>query len=256
MSVDYTHLKDSIKQRWNQRANSFDNSPGHGIRSEKEKREWINLFTRVIGKNRLDILDVGSGTGVISLVLADMGHNITGLDIAEEMVKTARDKFIQHGLSGNFIVGDAEKPPFEDSSFDIVINRHVVWSLLQPEKAMKEWKRVLKPGGKLIIIDGKRDKKIPFNKKLWRFGAQFLILITEMRNPWQNRAQNRFEKYMPMRQQKRPKADIEILEGLGMHVDVMKLEIPRWEGYIGYLKYGYINNEEFFITAVKPKSNA
>jgi len=196
-------------------------------------------------------LDVGTGTGVLALVLAELGHNITGIDIADEMVEKAKEKFKNNNLSGNFIVGDAENLPFEDNSFDVVINRHVVWSLPQPERAMAEWKRVLRSGGKLIIIDGNWGKTTPIIKKLWRFGAQLLILITEMRNPWQNNAQFKVDKYLPMRQRNRPEADIEILEGLGFQVEVMTVEIPRWKNFIGYLKYGYFIGEEFLLKAIK-----
>ncbi len=101
-------LKEEIRQRWNGRAESFDRSPGHGIHSEKEKNGWVSLFRKVIGTIPADILDVGSGTGVLALVLAEMGHSVTGVDLAGEMVQKARDKFKKNNLTGEFMIGDAE----------------------------------------------------------------------------------------------------------------------------------------------------
>lgn len=249
MSVDHMELKDMIRKRWNQSAGSFDKCPGHGIHSDREKNDWINLFTKVIGRESVSILDVGVGTRVLALVLAEMGHKITGVDIAEEMVEKAREKFKNNNLSGSFIVGDAEKLPFADNSFDVVINRHVVWTLPNPEKAMREWKRVIKTGGKLIIIDGNWGKHLSLHKKIWRFIGQLLILLTEIRNPWQDG--QKMDRYLPMKQQKRPETDRSILEGLGFHVNVINVNIPRWNNLLGYLKHGYYAGEEFLIKAVK-----
>lgn len=251
MLANHMEIKEMIKHRWNRRAKDFDKSPGHGIHSGREKEAWVNLLTRVLGKDQLEILDVGTGTGVIALVLAEMGHKVTGVDIAEEMVQKAREKAKNLNLFADFRVGDAEELPFADNSFDALINRHVVWSLPHPEKAMAEWKRVLRPGGKLIIIDSNWGNTAPLPKRLWCFGAQLLILVTERRNPWQSFAHRNMDKYLPMRQRKRPEADLEILRGLGFQVEVTKVDIPRWETFMGYLKYGYYSGEKFLLEAVK-----
>lgn len=251
MTVQNVQVKEMIRHRWNRRADTFDMSPGHGIHSGREKDAWISLFKRVLGDERLEILDVGTGTGIIALLLAELGHRVTGVDIAEQMVYQAREKAKNLNLTADFRVGDAEELPFEDSSFEVIINRHVVWSLPKPEKAMAEWKRVLRPGGKLIIIDSNWSGTMPLRKKVWRFFAQLLILLTERRNPWVGREHREMEKYLPMRQKKRPEADIEILRGLGFRVEVMKIDIPRWDTFFGYLKYGYFRDEKFLIKAIR-----
>lgn len=251
MEVQNTQVKEMVKQRWNGRADTFDKSPGHGIHSEKEKDAWISLFKQVLGDERLKILDVGTGTGVIALLLSELGHRVTGVDIAEQMVHQAREKAKNLNLAADFRVGDAEDLPFEDGSFDLIVNRHVVWSLPDPEKAMVEWKRVLRPGGKLIIIDSNWGGRASLGKKLWRFFARLLIFLTERRNPWVGREHREMEKYLPMRQKKRPEADVQMLKGLGFQVDVMNIDIPRWDTFLGYLKYGYFRDEKFLIKAVK-----
>jgi ubiquinone/menaquinone biosynthesis C-methylase UbiE len=66
----------------------------------------------------------------------------------------AQEKAKAAGLSLRFLHGDAETPPFDARQFDVVISRHVVWTLPDPARALANWKRILKPGGRVIIIDG------------------------------------------------------------------------------------------------------
>ncbi|SFH15430.1 Ubiquinone/menaquinone biosynthesis C-methylase UbiE [Desulfotomaculum arcticum] len=241
-------LKEAIRLRWNNRAESFDSSPGHGIHSQSEKAAWISLFTGIMGPSGTSVLDVGSGTGVLSLLLAEMGHKVTGVDLAEEMVQKARDKFKSNNLPAEFVIGDAENLPFRKQTFDIVINRHVVWSLTDPEKAFREWKRVLKkPGGRLIIIDGNWGRDVPTVRRIWRFFSRILILLTEFNNPWVGN--QKLDRLLPMKQVKRPETDVEILKKLGFAVRVEPLNIPRWSGFLGYLKHGHHAGMDFLIVA-------
>jgi len=252
MKAESKQVKRMIKERWNRRADTFDRSPGHGIHSGKEKDDWKSLFKQILGEKKLSVLDVGTGTGVMALVLAELGHRVTGVDIAEQMVRQAGKKAENLSLVVDFRIGDAEKLPFAGDSFDVVVNRHVVWSLPNPEMALAEWKRVLRPGGELIIIDSNWGRTVSFRKRMWRFFAQILTLLTERRNPWSGwREYRKMEKHLPMRQKKRPEADAEMLENLGFRVEVKKINIPRWDTFWGYLKYGYFHGEKFLIEAVK-----
>lgn len=71
------------------------------------------------------------------------------------MLAVARHKAEAAGLDNvTFAVGDAEDTGEAGGSYDVVINRHLVWTLPHPEQAIAEWKRVLKPGGKLIVLEG------------------------------------------------------------------------------------------------------
>lgn len=95
------------------------------------------------------------GTGIITLLLARLGHRCKGLDLSENMLAVARHKAEAAGLDNvTFAVGDAEDTGEAGGSYDVVINRHLVWTLPHPEQAIAEWKRVLKPGGKLIVLEG------------------------------------------------------------------------------------------------------
>jgi ubiquinone/menaquinone biosynthesis C-methylase UbiE len=102
----------------------------------------------------LDALDVGCGTGFLSLELAGRGHRVTGLDFAPSMIERAERKAAELGFAVRFEQGDAEQMPFAPSSFDLVISRHVLWTLPHPEAAVDDWLRVLRPGARLVIVDG------------------------------------------------------------------------------------------------------
>jgi ubiquinone/menaquinone biosynthesis C-methylase UbiE len=148
-------LRDEIKAYWSQRAETFDQSPGHEIFSEDERRAWQALILRHLGPGGgRRALDLASGTGVISHLMDDLGYQVTGLDWSEAMLERARAKARERGRSIRFFLGDAEMTREPDASFDVIVTRHLVWTLVDPKASFAEWLRVLKPGGKLLIVDG------------------------------------------------------------------------------------------------------
>jgi ubiquinone/menaquinone biosynthesis C-methylase UbiE len=100
------------------------------------------------------VLDVGCGTGFLALQLAALGHRAFGVDLADEMLDLARRKAAAAGLAAHFEIGDAERLPGADASFDLVIERHVIWTLPEPDVALREWARVLRTGGRAVLIEG------------------------------------------------------------------------------------------------------
>jgi len=100
-----------------------------------------------------DFLDIGCGTGNTIDMLAKEFPNahFTGIDLAEKMIEVAKKK-VQHG-NVEFLVGDAENLPFEDNKFDVIICKESIHHYPNPEAFFKESFRVLKPSGRLIIVD-------------------------------------------------------------------------------------------------------
>src|ERR1700748_3952378 len=99
------------------------------------------------------VLEVGVGTG-ISLPLYSPHVRIVGADISEEMLKKARRRVSEGNLKNveGLAVMDAEKLEFPDNSFDVVMAQYVVTAVPNPEKALDEFARVLRPGGEFIIL--------------------------------------------------------------------------------------------------------
>jgi phosphatidylethanolamine/phosphatidyl-N-methylethanolamine N-methyltransferase len=99
------------------------------------------------------VLEVGVGTG-ISLPLYSPNVRIFGTDISEEMLKKAKRRVAEGNLKNieGLAVMDAEKLEFPDNSFDVVMAQYVVTAVPNPEAALDEFARVLRPGGELIIL--------------------------------------------------------------------------------------------------------
>jgi len=245
---DIVDAKDSITEKWDRSSETYDSCPGHGIQSEREKEAWKSLLNRALGDETLDVLDVGCGTGVLSLILSEMGHNVTGIDLSEGMLGRAKEKAYDQNLRAEFRLGDAENLSFENESFDVVINRHLLWTLLDPERAVFEWKRVLKPGGKLIIIDGNWGDFNSMRRRIRRYFVSMpLILLTERKNPFRGHYGREIEEKLPMRQRKRPDADVKLLENLGFGVNVMDVKVPRTKTLLSSLKYGSWDDRGYFL---------
>ena len=103
------------------------------------------------------VLDVGCGTGLMTARLAATGRQIVGVDISAAMIKRARrtnDPRIE------FTLGDAERLPFPDHSFDAVINLISFHHYPDPSRAAAEFRRVLQPGGRLVLIAF--DRRSPY----------------------------------------------------------------------------------------------
>lgn len=153
--MEEEQLKKELAVSWDNGSEYYDTYISHGIKTDTEKQLWMKTFAECLPKEEhLNILDVGCGTGAMSLILAESGHEVTGLDLSEGMMNVGRKKAAEQNLSVEFITGDAEYPPFEDETFDVVVNRHLLWTLMHPDTAVSNWYRVLKPGGMLILIDG------------------------------------------------------------------------------------------------------
>ncbi len=148
-------IKDRIKNFWEDSAQTYDNCYGHGLKTTDEKLLWLDLLARNVNPKRAArILDVGCGTGFLSLLLAEQGHTVTGIDLSPEMRVKAAEKAKKAELDITFLPGDAENPPFPQQSFDVIVSRHVVWTLPSPQIALENWRQLLAPGGAVVIIDG------------------------------------------------------------------------------------------------------
>ncbi|GAA4606940.1 class I SAM-dependent methyltransferase [Actinoallomurus liliacearum] len=145
----------AIAEYWDAAAPTFDDEPDHGLRDERTRTAWMRLLRTWMPPCPVDVLDVGCGTGSLSLLLAQTGHRVTGVDLASGMVSQAHEKLKAAGLPGRFLVGDAAAPPTGGEVFDVVLSRHLVWTLPDPEAALREWVKRLRPGGQLVLIEGR-----------------------------------------------------------------------------------------------------
>ncbi len=147
--------KEQIRKYWNGRAGSYAHEYGHGFSHHTEHDLWVNLLKRnLVVKPGAKALDLGTGPGFMALVLDKLGLQVTGLDVSEKMLKIAEGNAAYNGAAVEFMQGDAENPPFGAQSFDLIICRHLTWTLTNLKKTLAIWKRLLKPQGVLAVIDG------------------------------------------------------------------------------------------------------
>jgi ubiquinone/menaquinone biosynthesis C-methylase UbiE len=155
-------MSDPVKQRvaahWNRRAAHFDEDFGHSIGSPEERDAWDRVLALCLPQQgALDALDIGCGTGFLCFELLIRGHRVTGVDFAPTMLERARAKAAERGASIGFEQADAEALPFASASFDLAVSRHLLWTLPHPEAAIDEWVRILRPGGRLVVVDSQAD---------------------------------------------------------------------------------------------------
>jgi len=155
-------IRDEIREFWSERAATFDQSVGHEIFSEAERRGWHRLILKHLGEGAgRPLLDLACGTAVVSHLMHDMGFKVTGLDWSEAMLAQARAKAQARGTDIRFIMRDAETTGEPDASYDAITNRHLVWTLVDVPAAFAEWHRLLRPGGQVLIVDGN------FGRRSW-----------------------------------------------------------------------------------------
>ncbi|MGW3886995.1 class I SAM-dependent methyltransferase [Streptomyces sp. NPDC005055] len=145
----------AIAGYWDAAAERFDEEPDHGLRDLETRDAWANLLNSWLPSRPADVLDVGCGTGSLSLLAAGAGHCVTGVDLSPRMVERARAKLTAAGLAGRFLVGDAAAPPTGDQRFDVLISRHQMWTLPDPHTALADWISRVRPGGTLILVEGR-----------------------------------------------------------------------------------------------------
>jgi ubiquinone/menaquinone biosynthesis C-methylase UbiE len=137
---------------WDAHAATYDDEPDHGLRDPSVRAAWAELLLPLMPEPPATILDLGCGTGSLSLLLAEAGHRVRGLDGSGRMIALARAKTAGHPVE--LTRGDAADPPYEPASADVVLCRHVLWALEHRDAVMARWIRLLQPGGRLVLVEG------------------------------------------------------------------------------------------------------
>ena len=130
----------------------------------------------VPGKPKL-ILDVATGTGDFAVeTLALNPDKVIGVDISEGMLEVGKKKMKDRGLEGKIelLKGDSENLPFEENKFDAVVVAFGVRNFENLEKGLTEMHRVLKPGGRMVVLEFSKPRMFPF-KQLYNFYFTFIL---------------------------------------------------------------------------------
>ncbi|MFG2355526.1 class I SAM-dependent methyltransferase [Streptomyces sp. NPDC048521] len=137
---------------WDAQAATFDDEPDHGLADPEVRAAWAARLRTWLPEHPADVLDLGCGTGSLSLLAAERGHRVTGVDLSPAMVERARAKLA--GQDAVVLRGDAAAPPVGQQRYDVVLARHLLWALPDPARALRDWRDLLRPAGRLVLVEG------------------------------------------------------------------------------------------------------
>ncbi len=186
-------------------------------KNTKGNREQFKNWAKLVNDKVADggnILEVAPGPGYLSIELAKLGKfNVIGLDISKTFVEIAQNNALEAEVKAEFQEGDASNMPFDNETFDFVICTAAFKNFTKPIKALKEMYRVLKPNGKALIIDLRRDtsKKAIKNE------------VENMGLNWINRSFTR----LSLNFLRRNAYTKEEFQEMVSHTDFCKCEIPQ-----------------------------
>lgn len=139
-----------------------------------------DFINRLGLKPEMKVLDVACGTGNLALPAARLGANVTGVDIAPNLVEQARANAAREGLNAQFDEGDAEALPYDDASFDAVITMFGAMFAPRPDLVAAELKRVTRPGGLIAMANW---TPTGFIGKMFKTAAAYVPPPTGMASP-------------------------------------------------------------------------
>ncbi|MGH3717417.1 MAG: class I SAM-dependent methyltransferase [Pseudonocardiaceae bacterium] len=145
-----TDIVARIGAYWNAAAATYEQAPGHHPQTPLEWAAWRGVLARLLPPAPARVLDVGSGTGILSLAAAHLGHTVTALDLAPAMLERLRSSATVDDLDVVTLIGRADEPP--PGPWDAVMSRHLLWTLPDPVGTLRSW-RVAAPQGRLLLLD-------------------------------------------------------------------------------------------------------
>ena len=154
-AADQANLRRILKLREDQSQLYFNQVAGRFDRSYGPGRSWQafgQLLLRMLPP--LEVADLGSGEGLLSELLARRCQRVIAVDNSERMVTYGARKARKNGLNNlEFRLGDLHDPPIEDGAVDLVILSQALHHAAEPERALKNAFRILRPGGQLLLLD-------------------------------------------------------------------------------------------------------
>jgi ubiquinone/menaquinone biosynthesis C-methylase UbiE len=144
------------RKKWDRWSETYD---GNGRMFDYLRKAQMSLLGLADIKENLNILDIGCGTGwalgQAAKIVGNKG-SFYGVDLSSGMIEKARKNFSDHA-NFHFLIANSESIPLDDNFFDIIICTNSFHHYLHPDKAMKEIYRLLKPCGKIYILDPTAD---------------------------------------------------------------------------------------------------
>jgi SAM-dependent methyltransferase len=141
----------ALREYWDADAPTYDSWPEHVTRGAVEQAAWSAELDRLLPPAPARVLDVGAGTGFLSLAVARLGYQVTSLDVSGRMLEHLAASARAEGLEIETVCAPGDQPP--SGPFDAVVERLALWSLPDPAGALGAWRRATAPGGTLVVIE-------------------------------------------------------------------------------------------------------
>ncbi len=138
---------------WSGRAAEYSRLHMDSYESDKRKAFAEQVAMSIPDCDNIEALDLGCGSGFMSMILADANCRVTGIDFSEDMLVLARQNLAQRGYEATLLRMRAQELAFPDGSFDFVVSRNVTWMLEGVDSVYAEVMRVLKDGGVFLNLD-------------------------------------------------------------------------------------------------------
>lgn len=230
---------ETIGDYWTARSEGFS---AHMLEmmEEDEKGLYVRRIREFSNTRRMKVLDIGTGPGLFPIILGRDGHEVTAIDYSDGMLAMARKNCEEAGVPCDIRKMDAQHLEFEDESFDLIVSRKVLWNLPDPVGSYREWLRVLKPDGKMILFDANwwlhfydteykqlQEKRMAELKE--KFGNEEALKEPGANYPHTYQGADprilwEFAKDLPLSKHRRPSWDVQVLTELGARTVVVDID--------------------------------
>jgi SAM-dependent methyltransferase len=145
-----TDIVTRIRGYWDGAAATYDQAPGHNPQTALEWAAWRGVLARLLPPTPARVLDVGAGTGALSVAAAELGHIVTAVDLAPAMLERLRTNAATKDLQVTTVTCRADELP-ASGSWDAVMSRHLLWTLPDPLGALRCWRAAAPDAGLLLL---------------------------------------------------------------------------------------------------------
>jgi len=154
-AADQAAMRRVVKKRQDKMRSFFDSVAGRLGKDYVPGKSWKGVAEALLRlMPPMVIADLGAGEGAFALLLAQQAKKVIAVDTSAKMIEVGREQAQRHGIKNvEYRLGDMEEVPIEEAEVDLVFFSQSLHHALHPERAVQEASRILKPGGRIVILD-------------------------------------------------------------------------------------------------------
>ena len=153
--LDQIAMRRVVKKRQDKMRAFFDSVAGRLGKDYVPGRSWKSMAEALLRlMPPMVIADLGAGEGAFALLLAQRATKVIAVDSSAKMIEVSRELALRHGVKNvEYRLGDMEELPIDDAAVDLVFFSQSLHHALHPERAIQEARRILVPGGRIVVLD-------------------------------------------------------------------------------------------------------